>query len=157
MPHQLWLIPDDEYEYEPTGFPVFFSWKYHMEASTMSSFLNASPSQTQTSRPAHKGCHSHTLVTVHTDILTGLSTFGVLLFSSFPFFKISVIRSATLAQRIRSISPPPAVHDFPILCNAAKPVKLNSFRTKWRCSINRRAPVHLHAFAAAFRLLLQLI
>lgn len=53
----LWLVSDNGYE--RTNFPNFFSWKYHMQASTMSSFLQAPPSQAQTSQPTHTSCHSH--------------------------------------------------------------------------------------------------
>lgn len=40
-------------------FGVFFSWKYHTQASTMSSFSGCAKS-TQTSQPTHTSCHSYT-------------------------------------------------------------------------------------------------
>lgn len=78
-----------------------------MDASTMSSFLNASPSQTQTSRPAHKGCHSHTPVTVHTDVLTGLSSFpGLFGFFSLYLFQAicHMLGQISEEERIQSFS-----------------------------------------------------
>lgn len=62
----LWLVSDNGYE--QTNFPIFFSWKYHMQASTMSSFSQASPSQTQTSQHTHTQAVTPTQpVTLHTD------------------------------------------------------------------------------------------
>lgn len=40
-------------------FGFFFSWKYHTQASTMSSFSGCAKS-TQTSQPTHTSCHSYT-------------------------------------------------------------------------------------------------
>lgn len=74
-------------------FGFFFSWKYHTQASTMSSFSGCAKS-TQTSQPTHTSCHSYTASHRAHNILTGLSQFCVGHFpSSCPCYKLSITPS----------------------------------------------------------------